>query len=361
VSTAQVKLALRSVITAPVPTVVVLKGKWGRGKTYLWRDTLQRCAPQAPKRWARYSYVSLFGVESLAELRDAVLANADPYEQVVAAPATREGAVEAAPPQLMSFTAAIAAWWRRSFHRSDDIQELAGKWHAGGLTHAFLLRGVRQYLVCIDDVERRGERLRLRDVLGYLSSLRDDRRCSVILILNTDELTKADRDEFELLREKVFDHEITFDPSADDCVDLVFPREERGWEGLCSHSVRLGIENLRVLQRIRKTFERVMREVDAGDAEARRRIEISVPLLALCHYSRESFHPTLAFLRRRFPGGDERPSADPEAAKWTAFLRGYPHWKPSALDTVIADYLENGYLDGHALTEALRGGDAVPG
>ena len=358
-STAQVKLALRSVITAPVPTVVVLKGKWGRGKTYLWRDTLHRAAPQAPDRWVRYSYVSLFGVESLSELRDAVLANADPYAQVVDAEFGPDGVPIPPPQQLMSFTGAVAAWWRRFFHNAEDIQELAGKWHAGGLTHAFLLRGVRQYLVCVDDVERRGDGLRMRDVLGYLASLRDDRRCSVVLILNTDELTKADRDEFERLREKVFDHEIAFDPSAADCVELVFPKEERGWERLRENCVRLGIENVRVLQRIRKTFERLLNTAEAGHAAtARRRLEVSVPLLALAHYSREPFHPTLDYLRRRFPGGDERPSAEILDAKWKALLASYAEWKPSALDVVIADYLENGYVDHKALAEALRGADA---
>jgi hypothetical protein len=350
VSTAQVKLALRSLITSPLPTVMVLRGKWGRGKTFLWRDCVDKFAPQAPDRWARYSYVSLFGVESLAELRDAVLANSDPYEQYAGRPAPNDD-----PNAPSGLTRAVwgARDWIRERMSPEALPDLAGRLHAGGLAHALLLRGVQHYLVCVDDLERRGEHLRLRDVLGYLSNLRDDRQCSVLLILNSDELSKADRDEFELLREKVFDHEVSYDPTAADCVELVFPKDEAGWDAVRANSLRLGIENVRVLQRVRKTFERFSKEVDAGHQAARARLAFSVPLLALCHYSREPYHPPLAFVR----GADAAASAaiSPEdRARWPAFLVRYDSWKFTPIDAVICDYLERGYIDRHALTEALR-------
>lgn len=341
-STAQVKLALRSVITSPVPTVVVLKGKWGRGKTYLWKDSLKKFAAREPERWSRYSYVSLFGVESLAELRDAVLANGDDYSEVVAA--TRPPVPESEQPSLLTRSVVrVGTSISRALKPTDELTALAGKLNAGGLAHAFLLRSVQQYLICVDDLERRGAQLRMRDVLGYLSTLRDDRQCSVLLILNTDELTPADRAEYELLREKVFDHEVSFDPSAAECVELVFPKDEAEWDELRANAIRLGIENVRVLQRIRKSFERLLKELDAGHAEARKRLAYTVPLLALCHYSREDFHPTPDYLR-----------SGSGNATWDAYLRQYDAWTRSALDAVVGDYLERGYVDRNALQEALR-------
>ncbi len=351
-STAQVKLALRSIITSPVPTVVVLRGKWGRGKTFLWRDALRKFAAQAPARWARYSYVSLFGVETLAELRDAVLAYGDPWEQVVSASQPRDG--DRPPPDILQRTVRrVRQAFRRALQETDDLSALAGKMHAGGLAHAYLLRGVRQYLVCVDDLERRGTHLRMRDVLGYLATLRDDRQCSVILVLNSDELTPEDRAEYELLREKVFDHEVSFEPSAAECVELVFPEEEQGWDAVRANCLRLGIENIRVLQRIRKTFERFAKEVDALDTGTRGRLAYSIPLLALCYYSRESFHPTWHYLRdRHLTAGGAPASAAVDA--WEAFLRRYDDWQPRALDEVIVEYLERGFLDRQSLTVALR-------
>jgi hypothetical protein len=353
VSTAQVKLALRSLITSPVPTVMVLRGKWGRGKTYLWRDSLEKFAPQAATRWSRYSYVSLFGVESLAQLRDAVLANGDPYEQIAGAAPDPAVNNPDAPSGLTRAVWWTRDWFRRRFSGKDALPDLAGRMHASGLAHAFLLRGVQQYLVCVDDLERRGEHLRLRDVLGYLSNLRDDRQCSVLLILNSDELSKADRDEFELLREKVFDHEVSYDPTPDDCVELVFPKDVAGWDAVRGNCLKLGIENVRVLHRIRKTFERFNKEVEAGHQVARQRLAYSVPLLALCHYSREPFHPPLAFLRGTAADAlDTATASDRES--WKAFLARYDAWTPTPLDAVIGDYLERGYIDRHSLSEALR-------
>jgi hypothetical protein len=352
VSTAQVKLALRSLITSPVPTVMVLRGKWGRGKTYLWRDTLQKVAPQAAARWSRYSYVSLFGVESLAQLRDAVLANGDPFE-LVSGPPRPDTPDPEAPSGLTRAVWSFRDWLRDKF-AGEALPELAGRMHASGLAHAFLLRGVQQYLVCVDDLERRGEHLRLRDVLGYLSNLRDDRQCSVLLILNIDELTKTDRDEFELLREKVFDHEVSYDPTPADCVELVFPKDEPQWDAVRANCLKLEIENVRVLQRVRKTFERFVKEVDAGHKAARQRLAYSVPLLALCHYSREPFHPPLWFLRDANASPEEAPATDADRARWAEFLKRYDNWALTPVDTVIGNYLERGYIDRNALTESLR-------
>jgi hypothetical protein len=348
VSTAQVKLALRSVITASVPTVVVLKGKWGRGKTYLWKDTLRKFAPQVPERWERSSYVSLFGVESLAELRDAVLANGDDWDEVVAT--SKPADPNEQPPDILQRSVArVRTSISRAMQQTDDLTALAAKVNATGLAHAMLLRGVRQYLVCVDDLERRGAHLRMRDVLGYLATLRDDRQCSVLLILNSDELTPADREEYELLREKVFDHEVSFDPSSAECVELVFPKDEVGWDELRSNCQRLGIENVRVLQRIRKSFERLLKEIDAGHDAARVRFAYTVPLLALCHYSREACHPTAAYLRSQMDDGKTE-----HVARWDEYLARYDKWTPSALDAVVGDYLERGYVDRNALAEALR-------
>ena len=346
-STAQVKLALRSVITAAVPTVVVLKGKWGRGKTYLWRDALRKFAGAAPERWARYSYVSLFGVETLAELRDAVLANGDDWEQLVVA--SRPPETQEPPPDILQRSVArVRGSISRAMQQTDDLTALAGKVNAGGIAHAMLLRGVREYLVCVDDLERRGTHLRLRDVLGYLATLRDDRQCSVLVILNTDELSPEDRDEYEKLREKVFDHEVAFDPSAGEGAELVFPKEDAAWDQLRENCGRLGIENVRVLQRIRRSYERLLKELSLRTVEAERRLGYVVPLVALCHYSREPYHPPMAYLQARMRG---EPGHTPA---FDAYLQAYDDWRPTALDAVVAEYLERGYIDKHALTEALR-------
>ncbi len=57
-----IERALKSFITAPEPQVVALSGRWGRGKTYYWREFVRRYAKAQNPRFKKYSYVSLFGV-----------------------------------------------------------------------------------------------------------------------------------------------------------------------------------------------------------------------------------------------------------------------------------------------------------
>ena len=60
-----------------------------------------------------------------------------------------------------------------------------------------LFASVRNQLICIDDFKRRGEGLKPKDVLGLISSLREQRNCKVVLILNYEHLDEEARQEFE--------------------------------------------------------------------------------------------------------------------------------------------------------------------
>ena len=50
---------------------------------------------------------------------------------------------------------------------------------------------IRDQIVCIDDLERRGQRLAVGGVLGLVSFLREQRACKVVLILNDEALKRA--------------------------------------------------------------------------------------------------------------------------------------------------------------------------
>ena len=47
-------------------------------------------------------------------------------------------------------------------------------------------------LICIDDLDRKGEKLRVEDVLGLVSFLREERKCKVALLLNEEQLQGKD-------------------------------------------------------------------------------------------------------------------------------------------------------------------------
>jgi len=57
------------------PGVLVLRGKWGVGKTYFWQSCVAAAANESSRK--HYSYVSLFGVSSIQQLQLATFINTD--------------------------------------------------------------------------------------------------------------------------------------------------------------------------------------------------------------------------------------------------------------------------------------------
>src|SRR4030081_1415024 len=47
---------------------------------------------------------------------------------------------------------------------------------------------VRDQIICIDDIERKGKDLRAIDILGLVSMLAEQRNCKVVIIMNDDQL-----------------------------------------------------------------------------------------------------------------------------------------------------------------------------
>ena len=159
-STELVKKELFQFLSSAVPEVLCIKGPWGVGKTYLWK----KCLVDASSRnggiaVGRCAYVSLFGVNSLEELKYSIFENTVKPEQIAAGASldTLKAVVES--------TEGLGrrhAWLLNLFPLTRNA--LAGA--APGL---FLT--VRNPIVCIDDLERKGNKLDAGDVLGLASQL----------------------------------------------------------------------------------------------------------------------------------------------------------------------------------------------
>ncbi|MCM5704973.1 hypothetical protein [Larsenimonas salina] len=52
-------------LSSEQPEVMAIKGEWGIGKTFSWKEFLKEACAKDKVKLGRYSYVSLFGVNSL--------------------------------------------------------------------------------------------------------------------------------------------------------------------------------------------------------------------------------------------------------------------------------------------------------
>jgi hypothetical protein len=111
--------------------------------------------------------------------------------------------------------------------RAKKLSELAGAlpWVGQAFTKARSLHFslIQNQIVCIDDLDRRSKNLELKDALGLISFMREQRRCKVALLLNAEKLGDK-KDEFEGLLEKVVEAKVVLAPTAADRYRTARPR-----------------------------------------------------------------------------------------------------------------------------------------
>ena len=69
------KSALRKFISTSTPEIISLQGKWGVGKTYAWQLLLKEAIRTTTVGLPRYAYVSLFGTNSIDDVRQSIFEN----------------------------------------------------------------------------------------------------------------------------------------------------------------------------------------------------------------------------------------------------------------------------------------------
>jgi hypothetical protein len=70
-----VKEEIAKFLSRREPEVLCIRGKWGVGKTHRWAKQVEAAQQAKTIKLPRYSYVSLFGVNSLDELKFAIFEN----------------------------------------------------------------------------------------------------------------------------------------------------------------------------------------------------------------------------------------------------------------------------------------------
>jgi hypothetical protein len=207
-SLALIKSEIERFLADSEPAVLCITGAWGVGKTFAWNRYLRDAQTRRAIGLAHYAYVSRFGNNSLDELKYAI------FENTIA---TTGIGIE---PSLETLrTNALAVTKRITKKSLGMFQQLPiVKGHVGGLGPIWYL-AVSRTIICIDDIERRGKNLELRDVLGLITQLKEQKHCKVCLILN-DEALNESQNEFRTYFEKVVDIQLAFAPSPQEATGI---------------------------------------------------------------------------------------------------------------------------------------------
>lgn len=312
--------------------VLCIYGKWGVGKTTAWNNAVRTAQVTKSIALKKYSYVSLFGLNSIEDIRVAIFQNQEPTNKVSNL-------------KLRKRIAPYSEALKQVLKEIPQIEEYSK--FAMPFVHP-LITAVDRHLICLDDLERLGSGLELKQVFGLVSQLRDERGCKVVLLANEDAVTGDAAKQLNEYREKVVDQYLHFAPTPAECAELAQVSRT-----LRDTAISLRITNIRILKKIERFAESVCNEVAREDDPVRSRLVRSCCVLGWVHFDRDA--PPVEVLKDRFSkalkraaGGqssvDTMPS-DPREASWNATLDLVGWTNFDALDEVLFDGIRNGWFD----------------
>jgi len=338
-----VKQRLGAACKEGVPKVVFLTGGWGEGKTHQWRLALKEALAQ-PKP-PMFAYVSLFGVNSLADARRRL---AEGFVAAIRIPG-EEGTVGSKMSELTTTAKYMQAI------KLLPLVPFLGK--ADALVNELSFSVVRNAVICIDDIERKGTGLSLVDIFGLASFLKQERDCRVVLIANDKKLDGADAKAAQTFLEKVVDEHVHFAPTAQEACDIALGTSLDGHTRmLMDILLALNVSNIRVIGRLNRLVSAVASTIAGVDEKVLKIGVLALAVFGVGHYIPDGKYPSIDFVLGRSEGNwlrytgvqakDSSPPTEEEVrhAKWDELLGKVGSPSNDPFEVALADAVRNGYL-----------------
>lgn len=344
-----VKQVVADFLSNKEPGVLVIKGAWGVGKTHMWNAilTANRDALKIPQ----YSYVSLFGQKSVSDLRTALVAKTIPSKYIGKSfdweTINREwtGLVKPAVKRL-------AAWANKIRPAIPHVKDVSVSFDS---IAGFLLNDA---IICLDDWERTN--IPLDELLGFVSELKIERDCKVVLIFNDGKLTDDQKRVFREYREKVVDIELVFQPTAREAADIAVAPSTPHASLLLDKITALEIKNIRLIGRILGLVKILEAHIKTTRKEIQEQVVTTAVLMTWLHYGEDSpGKPSIEFVRKWNNLGSAHgalPGAklSEEERTWGSILNGYGYASTDELDLAVDQVIERGYWQGTELVDQLK-------
>ena len=199
-------------------------------------------------------------------------------------------------------------------------------------------------LICIDDLERKGNALSSKDILGIVSQLKEQKKCKVVLLLN--EASISDSTDYKEFKEKVIDKEITFNPTPSECIDLIIHNDFALIETVRECAETLSLTNMRVISKAYSLMSKCLQHCGDLDPEISRQICHTITLFTTSYYCSSSNKriPPIDFLKansfRRLSTEETN-----DHKRWRGLLVAYQFNYADDLDKALFQIVESGFID----------------
>jgi hypothetical protein len=342
--------------------VLVIKGAWGVGKTYFWDKYIETRIKKKDLKQIAYSYVSLFGKASLADIRASVFQSAKSI-------ATNENIERKFDEELESSTSLLrlTPWVREATEKARGKAPIIG-WLTNlarstpftdkysGIIASLEYGLVKDYIICFDDLERKGASLSIREVMGLADELARRKSCKVVLIFNDNSFSdEKDKREFEAYREKVVDAELDYGPTHKQNLACSLPIEHPLFIRIEPLIEILDLKNIRVLKKLIRLIDAFWPDLEKSDEWIFDEFTNHATILCWSYYMRDTALP-FSFIKTKLEEGpwgsyfnSKKDEVPPEEKRYRTITSAIT-LLPSTFDKHIIHFLERGYAN----TEEVR-------
>ncbi|MTV41670.1 hypothetical protein [Duganella radicis] len=253
---------LKELIADEGNRVIALSGKWGTGKSYLWKSVQEDAGLDSVKDAL---YISLFGIRDISQLKVKLVqgALADP-----------------------NGSGKIMQWINDSWQRwGKPLRAL--KANASDVIDELALLAVPKILnerfIVLDDIERKHDKLDISEVMGFIDEYTQKHKARFLLILNSDQL--ADKTMWDTLREKIIDYEVVLNTSPEEAFLIALEAHPCVYAPSVSDAVKkCSITNIRIIQKIIRAVNRLLANRGVLNDATLARVIPSTVLLGAIHY-----------------------------------------------------------------------------
>lgn len=199
---------------------------------------------------------------------------------------------------------------------------------------------VDNFLICIDDLERKEDSISGSSVLGLISQLKEEKSCKIVLIYNDEELDEETKNQINEYREKVVDLELIYSPTIDDNLSIIWPS---GCPQCVSETFHaLGLNNIRIMQRVRWTLDYFSDQIREKYPNLYPAFQAKCAMLTVLHHAYGKLVSMDEILSTSYYSillsKDEKRREKLDALRKLRFMR-------EEQDVVIAEYLLGGHVD----------------
>lgn len=330
-----VKKVIRRFLTDEKPSVLALKGKWGVGKTYLWNAIIMEMRTKISPPY--YCYISLFGITSIKELRTSIYLQIQPVQLIG---------------QQRDFKTVNKDWLlyaKRDFKKIrtfvTKLEDLPYSKSISVGLESIVPHLIKDTVICFDDFERLGTNgITPDEVMGFISSLKEENNCKVVLVFN-DEQLGAHKDVYNTYREKVVDVELMYEPTPLEAAKVALPADMPWREMAARYSISLGLTNIRLLRKIVDMSQLIHAEICDLHAAVHKQAVATIVLFIWAHYEKNPDKPDWEYIKKWRLHLRDEPEKNPNDRKWNEILRQYGITDIDDFDLAIVGVIERGYCE----------------